>query len=137
MAYGLNDSPVGLAAWLIECYRAWSDCEGEVETRFSKDDLLTNIMLYWCTATAGSATRIYFESRQLRWALGSGERIETPTAIAVCKKELVRAPRAWIERIYNLKRLTNVPAGGHFGACGKSPMPLLPTYANFLTSSTK
>lgn len=116
MTYGLQDSPVGLAGWLVDKYRAWSDCDGVVERRFTKDDLLTNITLYWATSTIGSSMRIYFEARQLPWFLEPGERIEVPTAIALCKHELVQPPRRWIERVYNLQRLTHVPAGGHFGA---------------------
>ena len=116
IAYGLNDSPAGLAGLLVEKYRAWSDCEGDVERVFSKDDLLVNTMLYWTTGTIASSLRVYFESKQLPWWLYPNERIEVPTAIALTKKEFVQPPRAWIERIYNLQRLTHFPSGGHFSA---------------------
>jgi len=116
LAYGLTDSPVGLCGWLVDKYRAWSDSDGDVETAFSKDDLLTNVMLYWLSGSIASSIRVYYESRQLPWFLASGERIDVPTAIALTKHELVQPPRRWIERVYNLERLTHVPAGGHFGA---------------------
>lgn len=116
IAYGLNDSPIGLAALLVEKYRAWSDNDGDVERVFSKDDLLVNTMLYWTTGSIASSLRVYFESKQLPWWLYPNERIEVPTAIALTKKEFVRPPRAWIERIYNLQRLTDLPSGGHFSA---------------------
>lgn len=116
IAYGLNDSPVGLAGLLVEKYRAWSDCDGDVEKRFSKDDLLTNVMLYWVTGSIASSLRVYFEAKQLPWWLSKGERIEVPTAMALTKKEFLQPPRKWIERVYNLQRLTHIPAGGHFGA---------------------
>jgi hypothetical protein len=71
LAVGLNDSPAGLAAWLVEKYRAWSDCGGEVETRFSRDELLTQITLYWVTETIGSSLRLYLENRRRPPARGS------------------------------------------------------------------
>ena len=116
LAYGLNDSPAGLAAWITEKFRTWTDCGGELERRVSKDQLLTNIMIYWITQTINSSTRLYYESRHHPWRLKPGTRIETPTAIAMFPGELVRPPRHWAERIYNLKRWTEMPKGGHFAA---------------------
>lgn len=116
LAYGLNDSPAGLAAWIVEKFRTWSDCGGEVERRFTKDQLLSNITIYWVTQTINSSTRLYYEARHRPWRLAPGQRIETPTAIAVFPGELVRPPRSWAERIYNLKRWTVMPGGGHFAA---------------------
>ena len=133
ISYGLNDSPVGLAGLLVEKYRAWSDCDGDVEKRFSKDDLLTNVMLYWATGTIASSLRIYFEAKQLPWWLGAGERIEIPTAIALTKKEFVQPPRRWIERVYDLRRLTHIPKGGHFGAW-EVPGPYADDIRAFFTS---
>lgn len=119
VAYGLNDSPVGLAAWIVEKYRAWSDCGGNVESRFSKDILLTNIMIYWITETINSSMRRYYEVRHnpAPNPLKLGERIETPTAIAMFpgEKDLV-VPREWAERSYNIQRWTDMPSGGHFPA---------------------
>jgi pimeloyl-ACP methyl ester carboxylesterase len=110
----LNDSPAGLCAWIIEKFRSWSDCDGDLESVFTRDQLLTNVMLYWLTGTATSAARLYFEA--FRGGLGSSERINTPTGVARFPKELVRQPRAWIERRYNVVRWSNMPRGGHFAA---------------------
>jgi microsomal epoxide hydrolase len=118
-AYGLNDSPAGLAAWIVEKFRAWSDCEGQLEKRFSKDTLLTNIMIYWVTETINSSMRRYFEARHNPRPnpLKLGERIGTPTAIAIFpgEKDLV-VPREWAERCYNIECWTDMPSGGHFPA---------------------
>ena len=118
-AYGLNDSPAGLAAWILEKFRAWSDCGGQVESRFSKDVLLTNITLYWVTETINSSMQRYFEKRHdpAPNPLRLGERIETPTAIAMFpgEKDLV-VPREWAERCYNIVHWSDMPAGGHFPA---------------------
>jgi pimeloyl-ACP methyl ester carboxylesterase len=116
LAYGLNDSPAGLAAWIVEKFRTWSDCKGDVEARFSKDQLLTNIMIYWVTETINSSTRLYYEARHHPWRLKPGTRIEAPTAIAIFPGELVRPPRHWAERVYDVKRWTVMPRGGHFAA---------------------
>jgi pimeloyl-ACP methyl ester carboxylesterase len=118
-AYGLNDSPVGLAAWIVEKFRGWSDCGGDVESRFSKDILLTNIMIYWVTETINSSMRRYFEVRHnpAPNPLKLGERIETPTAIAMFPGEkMLVVPREWAERSYNIQRWTEMPSGGHFPA---------------------
>jgi len=119
LAYGLNDSPVGLAAWIIEKYRAWSDCHGDLESRFTKDELLTNIMIYWVSETINSSMRRYYESRHnpSPRPLKLGQRIETPTGIAMFPGELaLLVPREWAERCYNVKRWTDMPSGGHFPA---------------------
>jgi pimeloyl-ACP methyl ester carboxylesterase len=136
LAYGLADSPVGLAAWIVEKWRAWSDCGGEVERRFSKDQLLTTVMLYWVTGTIGSSFRFHRD-----WALGAAslpdaltealadrpevptgvvrpldrdERIQVPAAVALFD---YRCPREWAERAYSdLRRFTDMPRGGHFTA---------------------
>jgi pimeloyl-ACP methyl ester carboxylesterase len=119
LAYGLNDSPVGLAAWILEKFRAWSDCDGDVESRFSKDTLLTAVMIYWVTETINSSMRRYFEVRHNPTSnpLKPGERIETPTGIAMFpgEKDLV-VPREFAERSYNIQRWTDMPSGGHFPA---------------------
>ena len=119
LAYGLNDSPSGLAGWIVEKFRAWSDCGGNIESRFTKDELLSNIMIYWLTQTIGSSMRRYFEVRHnpMPNPLKLGERIETPTGIAMFpgEKDLL-VPREWAERCYNIKRWTDMPRGGHFPA---------------------
>ena len=82
LAYGLNDSPVGLAAWIVEKWRTWSDCSGEVERRFTKDKLLTTITIYWVTQTINSSTRLYYENQHNPWLLQPGQRIDVPCAVA-------------------------------------------------------
>ena len=116
LAYALHDSPAGLAAWIIEKYRRWSDCNGELERRYTKDELLTTIMLYWVTETANSASRIYYESRRSAFRLPPGQRIEVPTGIVAAPGGLftVTAPREWCERVYNVRRYTRFASGGHF-----------------------
>jgi pimeloyl-ACP methyl ester carboxylesterase len=119
LAYGLNDSPVGLAAWIVEKFRAWSDCNGDVESRFSKDELLTTIMIYWLTETINPSMRRYFEKRHEPnpRRLRNGERIEVPTGIAMFpgERDLI-VPRTFAERCYNLTHWTDMPRGGHFAA---------------------
>ena len=114
LAVGLNDSPAGLASWLVEKFRAWSDCDGDVERRFSKDELLTNLMIYWTTETIGSSMRLYYETAHVP-SPNAGQRVETPTAMAMLPKDLVRGPREWHAREYNVQRWTELPRGGHFG----------------------
>ena len=116
LSYGLNDSPAGLAAWIVEKYRTWSDCNGNVESRFTKDDLLTTITLYWVTQTINASTRLYYETQQHPWELKQGERIPVPTGMAVFPKEISRPPREWGERSFNVQRWTEMPRGGHFAA---------------------
>ena len=116
LAYGLTDSPAGLAAWIVEKFRTWSDCGGDVERRFSKDELLTNIMLYWVTGAINSSFWPYYARYHAPWPIGDGQRIEVPTAYAAFPKEIVRPPRSWAERVYNIRRWTVMPSGGHFAA---------------------
>jgi pimeloyl-ACP methyl ester carboxylesterase len=116
LAYGLNDSPAGLAAWIVEKFRTWSDCHGNLESRFTKDQLLTNIMIYWITGSINSSTRLYYEARHHPWRLKPGTRIQTPAAVAVFPGELARPPRHWAERVLNVKRWTPMARGGHFAA---------------------
>ena len=112
----LNDSPVGLAAWIVEKFRTWCDCDGHPETVFTKDELLTNIMVYWVTQTAASSARIYYESRHAPPSPTAGRRIEVPTACADFPKEIIWSPRRWLEARYNITRWTEMPRGGHFAA---------------------
>jgi pimeloyl-ACP methyl ester carboxylesterase len=116
LAYGLTDSPVGLAAWIVEKFRTWSDSGDDVERRFSKDVLLTNIMLYWITGAINSSFWPYFARRHSPWPLPDNQRIEVPTGYASFPREILHPPRAWAERAYNIRRWTLMPAGGHFAA---------------------
>ena len=116
IAYALNDSPVGLAAWILEKMYSWSDCRGSIETVFSKDEILTNISVYWFTRSIASSMRLYYETQQNPWILSAGKRVEAPTGIAVFPKDLSVPPREWAERIYNLQQWTEMPRGGHFAA---------------------
>jgi pimeloyl-ACP methyl ester carboxylesterase len=127
LGYGLNDSPAGLAAWIVEKFRAWSDVDGNVEKKFTKDELLTNITIYWVTQTANSAGRLYYEARHpVRsdgvQTGGRGDRgvtlprVEVPSACVSWPKDVGFAPRKWMEAYYNVKRFTFMPRGGHFGA---------------------
>ena len=115
LAYGLTDSPVGLAAWIVEKFRAWSDCAGDVERRFSKDELLTTIMIYWVTETINSSVRLYYENRGIP-PLAPEQRINVPAGVAIFPKDLALPPREWAERSLRVERWTEMPRGGHFAA---------------------
>ena len=115
LAYGLNDSPVGLAGWIVEKFRAWSDCEGDVEKRFSKDELLTNITIYWVTQTINSANRFYYESGH-NFTPPPPNKPTVPTALTSFPKDIVPFPQEWAARWFNLQRWTPMPRGGHFAA---------------------
>lgn len=123
LAQGLMDSPAGLAAWLVEKFQSLSDCGGDVETRFSMDELLTNIMIYWTTGTIGSSFLPYYDFTQagaMRWILEKAKEwigsSEVPAGFAIFAKDTGRAPREWAERFYNVQRYTEMPRGGHFAA---------------------
>ena len=118
LGVGLNDSPAGLAAWIVEKFRGWSDCDGRPENVFTRDQLLTNISVYWFTRTITSSPRLYYE------VMGTGaggaapvtERIELPTGVARFPKEILRFPRSWVERSYNVTHWSDFERGGHFAA---------------------
>jgi pimeloyl-ACP methyl ester carboxylesterase len=116
LAYGLNDSPVGLAGWIVEKFRAWSDCEGDVERRFSKDELLTNIMIYWVTQTINSSFEYYRDLNTPK--LQPGQHIEVPAGFARFPKDIpgIDPPRELAERHLRIARWTQMPRGGHFAA---------------------
>ncbi len=116
LGYGLNDSPVGLAAWITEKFHAWTHCQGEIENSISKDELLTNIMVYWVTQTITSSARLYYESNHSGNNMFADGRIETPTGAAMFPGELYQPPRAWAEEQYNVVHWTEQAAGGHFAA---------------------
>jgi pimeloyl-ACP methyl ester carboxylesterase len=116
VAYALNDSPVGLASWILEKFRYWSDAGDNLWDVFPRDMLLDNINIYWSTQTIGSSMRLYYESRHLRAPLKAGDRVVVPTAVCMWPKDLVTAPEAWAGRFYNVRRYTVQPHGGHFPA---------------------
>ena len=116
LAYALHDSPAGLLAWILERRRNWSDCDGDVERRFSKDDLITTAMLYWVTESLVTSARFYWEASHRPWTPVHDRSpvVEAPTAVAMFPRELSLMPRAFLERYYDLRRVTHMPAGGHF-----------------------
>ncbi|HZP99495.1 MAG TPA: epoxide hydrolase [Reyranella sp.] len=118
LGIALTDSPVGLAAWIVEKFQAWSDCGGNPLNRFSMDVLLDNIMVHWLSGTAGTATWLYRGvTQQHPRGLPAGEKVTVPTGFAAFPADLAPAPpREWIERCYDLRRLTAMPKGGHFAA---------------------
>ncbi|MFN8603822.1 MAG: epoxide hydrolase [Candidatus Binatia bacterium] len=117
LGVALNDSPAGLLAWIVEKFRAWSDCDGDPDTVFSRDRLLTNVMLYWLTQTITSSVRLYWESRQGGMWDEAPEFVRAPTGVARFPKEdVLRFPRGWVERQYNVTRWSVMPRGGHFAA---------------------
>ncbi|WP_328761536.1 MULTISPECIES: epoxide hydrolase family protein [unclassified Streptomyces] len=112
-AFGLTDSPAGLAAWIVEKLRAWSDCDGDIERRFTKDEILTNVTLYWLTRTIGSSMRMYRANAAIPPAQHA-RRVEVPSGFSLFHGDVVRPPRAWLERTANVVRVTEPPRGGHF-----------------------
>ena len=116
LAYALNDSPVGLLAWIVEKLRSWSDCGGDVESRFSREEILTHVTLYWLTGTIGSSIRLYAEARESPLRFPPGVRVPGPTGVARFPKEAPMPPRDWVERAYDVARWTEMPRGGHFAA---------------------
>ena len=115
LGYALEDSPAGLAAWIVEKFRSWSDCNGDVESAFTRDQLLTNIMCYWLTGTAHSSARLYYENRVADgWAVR--EKVQVPVGAAIYPREIIRPPRRWAEANYNITHWQEQPRGGHFAA---------------------
>jgi pimeloyl-ACP methyl ester carboxylesterase len=129
LGVGLNDSPAGLAAWIVEKFRTWSDCGGDVESRFSRDELLTNITIYWVTQTINSSTRLYYETMKSgRWGLS--DYVSVPTGCAIFPREIIRPPRRWAEAYYNVVHWKRYDRGGHFAAL-EEPALLLEDVRSF------
>jgi pimeloyl-ACP methyl ester carboxylesterase len=112
----LNDSPIGLAAWLLEKYRAWSDCGGDVETRFTRDEIITHIMIYWVTGTIHASMRFYNEMRRAPMAFGRSDFVDVPVGISHFAGEAPFPPRSWIARGYNIVQWSDHARGAHFAA---------------------
>jgi pimeloyl-ACP methyl ester carboxylesterase len=119
-AFGLGDSPAGLAAWIVDLFRTFSDCGGDIESRFTRDQLLTNITIYWATACIGSAMRGYYDFGHFAEAPAPGSRVDVPSGFAVFADSYrpgsVRPPRELAEHFFNIARWTEMPRGGHFAA---------------------
>jgi pimeloyl-ACP methyl ester carboxylesterase len=117
LAYGLTDSPAGLAGWITEKFKTWSDCGEDVTSKFSKDRLLENVMVYWITGTINSAMRLYYEAMGPNAPPRLPEKVTVPTGYAAFPAEIRPTPRLWAEQIYtNIVRWTPMPQGGHFAA---------------------
>jgi len=124
LSVGLNDSPAGLAAWLVQFFERWSDCDGDVERRFTKDELLTNVMLYWITRSIGTSFTPYYDVMNAgapRWIAESakqwfGSTKRVPAGFAMFPKDLSHPPREFAERFFQVARWTEMPRGGHFAA---------------------
>lgn len=115
IAYGLNDSPSGLASWIIEKFNSWSDNKGKIGNSFNEDELLINLSIYWFTQTAGSAARIYYETMH-QPAIQGMTKIDTPTFFAIFPQDCIQIPEIFGRRIFNIKRWKNMEKGGHFPA---------------------
>ena len=111
LAYGLNDSPAGLAAWIVEKFWRWSDHGGDLDAAFTRDELLTNLTIYWATETINSSIRLYYETARDPGRYG---RVEVPTALLMSPKDLFPTPREWVERTSRVDRWTEIDRGGHF-----------------------
>ena len=115
LGYGLTDSPSGQAAWILEKFWAWTDCDGHPENILGRDELLDNVMLYWVTATAASSARLYWESFGPKRR--TPHKVTVPTGVAVFPKEIVTPVRKWMEASYtNIRHWSEMPKGGHFAA---------------------
>jgi pimeloyl-ACP methyl ester carboxylesterase len=120
LAYGLTDSPAGLAAWIVDLFRAFSDCGGEIESRFTRDQILTNLTIYWVTGTIGPAMRGYYDYDHVETPPPPGTRVAVPSGFAVFADSYrpgsARTPRELAEHFFNITRRTDMPQGGHFAA---------------------
>jgi pimeloyl-ACP methyl ester carboxylesterase len=117
LAFGLTDSPAGLAAWIVEKFRTWSDCGGDVESVFTRDQLLANVSFYWLTGAIGSSFFPYYYRVHRTWPIPEGGTIDVPTGYAEFPREILRPPRSVAARTYrDIRRWTTMPRGGHFAA---------------------
>ena len=117
LAFALTDSPAGLAAWIVEKFRTWSDCDGDLESVHSRDHVLANIAFYWFTGAIGSSFWPYYARLHGPWPVPEGKTVNVPTAYAAFPKEIVRPPRSVAARMYgDIRRWTEMPRGGHFAA---------------------
>jgi len=133
LGYGLNDSPAGLAAWIVEKWRSWTDSGGDLDARFSADFLLTMLTIYWATGTITSSMRDYFDNRWHASPVGPDDFVRVPTGVAVFANQFVfegDPPREWAQRLYDVRRWSPMPRGGHFAPV-EEPEPLARDIAAF------
>jgi pimeloyl-ACP methyl ester carboxylesterase len=119
LGYGLNDSPAGLAAWVLDTWRSWSDSDGDLVATFGRDALLTMLTIWWATGSITSSMRDYYDNRWHDTPLGRNDVVTVPTAFALFPNEYVpegEPPRSWYERLYTIHRWSIYPDGGHFAA---------------------
>lgn len=116
LAYGLNDSPIGLCGWIIEKFNAWSDNNGDIENSFTKQELLANVTLYWLTQTIHSSIRMYHEISNSPLKFEKDDFVKTPVGFAKFPKEIPTPPRDYIEKGFNVVHWTEMSKGGHFPA---------------------
>jgi pimeloyl-ACP methyl ester carboxylesterase len=113
LGYGLVDSPAAQAAWIVEKFWAWTDCDGHPENVLTRDEMLDNVMLYWLPAAGVSSARLYWES----YSRMRSEQVSTPTCASIFPKEIFRPSRRWAERTFTDIRYWNeLDKGGHFAA---------------------
>ena len=117
LAFGLTDSPAGLAAWLVEKFRTWTDCAGNPENALTRDEMLTDITLYWVTGAIGSSFFPYYYRMHGPWPIPEGKTVDVPMGYVEFPKEILRPPRSIAQRMYtDIRRWTSMPKGGHFAA---------------------
>jgi pimeloyl-ACP methyl ester carboxylesterase len=123
LAPGLNDSPAGLAAWIVEKFQAWSDCNGRIESRFTREEVLTHIVIYWATESIGTSFLPYYDysnAGRVTWIAQGIKKLtgsaKVPAAFALFPKDISHPPREWAERFFNVHRWSEMPRGGHFAA---------------------
>jgi microsomal epoxide hydrolase len=117
LAFGLSDSPAGLAAWIVEKFRTWTDCGGNPENAVSRDEMLANISLYWFTGCIGASFWPYYARMHGPWPIPEGKTVDVPTGYAEFPKEILSPPRSLAERTYtDIRRWSVMGKGGHFAA---------------------
>lgn len=133
LAYSLNDSPAGLAAWIVEKWRSWTDSDGDLDQRFSREFLLTMLTIFWATGSITTSMRDYYDNRWDGVTIGPQTFVTVPTGIANFARQFVfegQPPREWAARLYNVRRWTEMPRGGHFAAA-EEPALLATDIADF------
>ena len=130
LAFGLADSPSGLAAWILEKFRSWSDCDGDPYRVYTQEQLLTMASVYWFSRTIETSIRIYAAERAAPWRTTADTFVSVPTGVSHYPREQVRPPREWAERVYNVQFWREMERGGHFPAM-EDPVPFIATLQDF------